>query len=337
MTLTSDWACASGSAACASIARSRPQSWRRCRTGRLRRRCWPPIRRPARRTTFGRPCRVNWRRRDEAALAARRHELVDPAKRHVARELEARWNAALERVDELEHRLADLVARAAAGPTINRAALMQLAHDLPAAWNAPTTDARTKQRLTHLLIQEVIISLDAATHEAVLVVHWTGGRHTELRVARVRTGRYPVDHDHAPNAVEVMRKLGGQWPDRELAVTMNRMRCRSPDGQSWTMVRVKALRERLGIAPFDPTVAREETISVDATAQRLGICVGSVHRLIRQGVLPAQQIMPSAPWQVPVAALSTETVQIGVRDVIARRPKNFKALQDVSTLRLPGI
>jgi hypothetical protein len=30
-------------------------------------------------------------------------------------------------------------------------------------------------------------------------------------------------------------------------------------------------------------------------------------------------------------------VQIGVRDVIARRPKNFKALQDVSTLRLPGI
>jgi hypothetical protein len=202
---------------------------------------------------------------------------------------------------------------------------------------APTTDARTKQRLTHLLIQEVIISLDAATHEAVLVVHWTGGRHTELRVARVRTGRYPVDHDHAPNAVEVMRKLGGQWPDREVAVTMNRMRCRSPDGQSWTMVRVKALRERLGIAPFDPTVAREETISVDATAQRLGICVGSVHRLIRQGVLPAQQIMPSAPWQVPVAALATETVQIGVRDVIARRPKNFKALQDVSTLRLPGI
>ena len=139
----------------------------------------------------------------------------------------------------------------------------------------------------------------------------------------------PSDHDHAPNAVEVMRKLGGQWPDRELAVTMNRMRCRSPDGQSWTMVRVKALRERLGIAPFDPTVARAETISVDATAQRLGICVGSVHRLIRQGVLPAQQIMPSAPWQVPVAALATEAVQIGVRDVIARRPKNFKALQDV--------
>ena len=32
--------------------------------------------------------------RYEASLAARRYELVDPAKRHVARELEARWNGA---------------------------------------------------------------------------------------------------------------------------------------------------------------------------------------------------------------------------------------------------
>jgi hypothetical protein len=273
--------------------------------------------------------------RYEAGLAARRYELVDPAKRHVARELETRWNAALEKVARLEHRLAELTAKSAAAPGIDRSALMRLAHDLPAAWNAPSTDARAKQRLTHVLIKEVIVDLDETTNEAVLVVHWTGGRHTELRVARVRTGRYPVDRE--PNAVEVMRKLGSLWPDRDLAVTLNRMRCRGPDGQSWTMVRVRALRERLGLPPFDPRAPREETISVDATAQRLGICVASVHRLIRQGVLPARQLMPSAPWQVPVASLATEAVRIGVRDVISRRPKNFDVLQDVGTLRLPGI
>ena len=39
--------------------------------------------------------------RYDASLAARRHELVDPAKRHVARELESRWNAALERVVQI--------------------------------------------------------------------------------------------------------------------------------------------------------------------------------------------------------------------------------------------
>ena len=44
--------------------------------------------------------------RYEASLAARRYEVVDPAKRFVARELESRWNTALERVAELEARMA---------------------------------------------------------------------------------------------------------------------------------------------------------------------------------------------------------------------------------------
>ena len=272
--------------------------------------------------------------RYEASLASRRYELVDPAKRHVARELEARWNTALERVVELERRIADMEAEAAARPKIDREALLQLAQDLPAVWNAPTTDARIKQRLVHVLIHEVVIDLDDAAHEAVVVIHWVGGRHTELRVARARSGRYPKDRH--PSAVEVMRKLGGQWPDRQLAVTMNRMRCKSEDGETWTTVRVREFRERLGIAPFDPDTA-DDTISVDATATRLGICVGSVHKLIRDGVLPAEQAMHSAPWKVPVAALDTEAVRIGVREIIARRPSNFQALQDVKTLPLPGI
>lgn len=272
--------------------------------------------------------------RYEASLAAKRYELVDPGKRHVARELETRWNAALEHVAKLERRIADLETEADSSPTIDRAALMQLAHDLPAAWNAPTTDARTKQRLTHILIQEVVIDLDDAANEAVAIIHWVGGRHTELRVARAKTIGSPADPQ--PNPVEVMRKLGGQWPDRELALTMNRMRCRSQDGESWTTVRVRELRERLGIAAFDPAAA-ENTISVEATAHRLKVSVRSVRRLIRQGVLPATQSMPLAPWKVPVAALDSEAVRIGVRDIIVRQPNTFSKLQDDRTLQLPGI
>lgn len=56
---------------------------------------------------------------------------------------------------------------------------------------------------------------DGLLAEAVLLIHWTGGWHTEVRVARVKTGRYPAEL--APSAVEALRKLGGHWPDRELA------------------------------------------------------------------------------------------------------------------------
>lgn len=198
--------------------------------------------------------------RYEASLAARRYELVDPAKRLVARELESRWNTALERVAQLQRRLTDLEAAAGSRPPIDQEGLMTLAHDLPAAWNAPGTDARTKQRLTRILIREVVIDVEDKSNQVVLTVHWNGGRHTEVRVSRVRTGRYPEDRH--PSPVEVIRKLGGQFPDRELAVTMNRMRCKAADGKAWTTVRVRELRERLGGEAFDPTAATVETIRV---------------------------------------------------------------------------
>ncbi|MDK1494837.1 recombinase family protein [Sinorhizobium sp. 7-81] len=218
--------------------------------------------------------------RYEALLASRRYELVDPAKRHVARELEARWNDALERVGVLERKIKDLSALSAARPVIDRGRLLQLAQDLPTVWNAPSTETRTKQRLIHILVQEIICDLDDATNEAVLLIHWIGGRHTEVRVARVKTGRYPAEL--APSAVEALRKLGGHWPDRELAVSLNRMLCKTGDGESWTTVRVRDMRERLGIPEYDATKGDVPMISLTKAAEKLGICVGSAKSLVRE-------------------------------------------------------
>ena len=279
-------------------------------------------------------CRELEEARYEALLAARRYEAVDPTKRLVARELECRWNTALERVAHLEDRIARHDTAATLRPKIDRPALMSLARDLPTAWNSPGTDTRTKQRITHLLIREVVIDLDDLTNEAVLTIYWHGGRHTELPVPRVRCGRNPQDSH--PGPAEVIRKLGGQWPDREV-VTMNRMRCKPSDGKAWTTVRVRELRERLGIAQFDPEAHRVETVSADQAAARLGICIGSIQKLIRQGVLPATQLMPAAPWQVPVAALESEPVKIGVREIIGRRPQKYKVHQDDKTMRTSGV
>jgi DNA invertase Pin-like site-specific DNA recombinase len=273
--------------------------------------------------------------RYEAGLAERRYEHVDPAKRHVARTLEARWNAALERVAVLEARVAALEHEAAARPAVDRAALDRLAQDLPRAWEAAGADARAKQRLVRLLIEEVVIDLDDAAHELAVAIHWIGGRHTEIRVARRKTGRYPADR--RPSAVEVMRKLGGRWPDRELAVTMNRMRCRTEDDETWTTVRVTELRERLGIAAFDPQAGGPEMLSMEATSRRLGICISSIHWLIRTGALPATQLMPSAPWQIPAEALDSEAVRIGLQAIEARRPRKALAAIEESSQRLPEV
>lgn len=270
-----------------------------------------------------------------AELAERRYEHVDPAKRHVARTLEGRWNAALEQVAVIEQKLARMGAEASSKSRVDPAVLKRLATDLPFAWNAAGTDARARQRLVRLLIEEVVIDIDETTNEFVLLLHWIGGRHTEVRLARRKTGRYPP----GPNldAARVLRKLGGHWPDRELAVTLNRMRCRTDDGETWTTVRVAALRDRLAIPSYDPDAENPKTISVDAAAKRLGVCVASVHKLIKSGSLPATQIMYSAPWKIPVDALDSKAVQIGLQGIATRRPR--QALDNITdqTMILTGI
>lgn len=141
----------------------------------------------------------------------------------------------------------------------------------------------------------------------------------------------------APAAADALRKLAGHWPDRELAVSLNRMRCKSGDGETLTTVRVRDMRERLGIAEFDPAKADAEMISLTKAAERLGICVGSAKSLALKGILPATQILPGSPWLVPVDALTSEAVRIGVQRVVERRPKFYEYYQYDKLIRLPEL
>ena len=96
---------------------------------------------------------------------------------------------------------------------------------------------------------------------------------------------------------------------------------------------MRDLRERRGIAPLNPAADRPETVSVDHAAKRLKICVGSVDKLIRQGTLPATQSLRSAPWQIPVAALTFDNVRMGVQEIVDRRPRKSQVLQDDRMIR----
>src|SRR5262249_62385899 len=114
----------------------------------------------------------------EARLAARRYEAVDPDQRVVAAELEARWNLALQKEQELQKRLVEFDDKVQSGPSPDKEVLLSLAQDLPAVWNSPSTDMRLKQRLVRILIEEIVVAVDDESRQVVLVIHWSGGRHS---------------------------------------------------------------------------------------------------------------------------------------------------------------
>jgi hypothetical protein len=221
----------------------------------------------------------------QARLAARRYEAVDPDHRLVAAELEARWNAALERVTEVEGKLT-MQGSVAPGfvPVVDREALESLATDLRSVWEAPSSEMRVKQRIVRVPVHEIIGNTDADTREIVLVIHWAGGRHSEVRMPRPKAG----DHRHrtGPDAEGVVRRMAGAWLDHDLAATLNRLHLRTGAGNTWTASRVASLRQRLRLIDYDETRATP-MLTLNQAADRLGVGSWVVRGLIACGLLEA--------------------------------------------------
>ncbi|HVH28181.1 MAG TPA: zinc ribbon domain-containing protein [Vicinamibacterales bacterium] len=269
--------------------------------------------------------------RYDAQLAARRYERVDPDKRLVAAELEGRWNTALERVRELEGRLATFDARTVPQQQIDERTLRALAQDVPALWDDPTTDMRLKQRIVRILIHEIIVDTDDASREIVLVIHWQGGRHSELRVATPWSGR--TKRCTGTEAIALVRRMAGRWGDDAIAAQLNLLGWRTGAGNHWTRMRVRELRHRLDLPACDAT--QPAWLTAKSAARHLGISPAYAGLLLKRGIIPGTQIVSGSMWWVDPTALESKDLRDTLRALRERRL--VKRDHDHRTPKIPGI
>lgn len=269
----------------------------------------------------------------EMKLAARRYEKVDPDNRLVAAELEARWNAAMSRLRDCEARL---IASDAgnASPPVDRESLMDLAKDLPALWKSPSADMRTKQRLVRTLIEEIIVDLDDEKREIILVVHWRGGQHSELRVSKPQPGEHTMCN--APEVEEVVRQMGARWSDEHIAATLNRMGASTPFGHTWNARRVAGFRRTKGIPGYESAVKDGRCLTMVEAADKIRVSCHVIRKLIKDGVLPAKQYVSDAPWQILAADLERPEVVAALRSRRRRAGRPSRISRDDRTLKIPG-
>lgn len=272
--------------------------------------------------------------RYEARLAARRYEAVDPDNRLVAPELEARWNAALSRVSEVEARVAEEQRRPAT-VNVDRTSLLALAESLPAVWNSPTADMRLKQRIVRMLVREVIADVDDDRSEVVLLVHWHGGRHTEYRMRKNKTGQHA--RTTSKQAIELVRRMARRWPDDQIASTLNRLGLKTGTGQTWTQGRVYMLRQRLKLPAFDAASTDSSRLTLTEASRVLGVSNKIVRRLIDEGHLPATQPAKGAPVEIERASLDLPVVRRAAGEALRAGRSVRDAAAARRTLRLPGL
>ena len=185
--------------------------------------------------------------RDEAGLARRQYDAVEPDNRLVAAELERRWNDRLVEVHRIEEQLAALTTAKVAMPSAEeRARLMSLGADIEALWYHPGATAETRKRILRTAIVEIVAKLVDDTID--LVIHWQGGDHTRLTVPKNRPGRHRWTTEAETG--DLIRGLARQQPDAGIAAILNRCGKRTGKGNTWTESRVRSHRSAHGVAVY---------------------------------------------------------------------------------------
>jgi hypothetical protein len=132
----------------------------------------------------------NWRQRLERAgtLAVRlerQYQSAEPENRLVTRTLERRWEEALQEVRRLEEEYARF--RLTQPITLTRREVDQvgeLARDLPALWDAPTTTSADHQRIIRFLVERVEVTVEGTTDQVGVTITWAGGQRTIHTITR---------------------------------------------------------------------------------------------------------------------------------------------------------
>jgi DNA invertase Pin-like site-specific DNA recombinase len=151
----------------------------------------------------------NWRQRLErgrtqAARIERQYQAAEPENRLVQRTLEQRWEEALQEVRRLEEEYARF--RQTQPISLTRHEVDQirdLARDLPALWDAPTTTPVDRQQVIRFLVERVEVEIEGVSDRVQVTITWAGGQDTRHELIRP-VGRY----DQTADFDRLMARIG---------------------------------------------------------------------------------------------------------------------------------
>jgi DNA invertase Pin-like site-specific DNA recombinase len=241
-----------------------------------------------------------------ADRAFRQYDAADPANRLVAGELEARWNRSLTHAAEVEAKIA---AHDAAMPvaSVDPLTLGLLAANLKTVWSAPTTDARLKKRIVRTIIHEVVADINDAAAEIVLVVHWIGGVHSEMRLPKRRRGQR---NSTSVDVITAVRQLALIANDDLIAGILNRNGLKTGNGNRWTRERVTSMRSNYRISVFKLAEdGIEPWLNLSNAAKLLHIAPKTLRLAAEAGEIKAIHPLADGPWIFARAALTTSAAR----------------------------
>jgi hypothetical protein len=177
----------------------------------------------------------------------------------------------------------------------SRDEFLKSASHLHSVWDSPSADVRLKKRIIRTLIHEIVADVDGQAGEVILVIHWKGGVHTELRLARRRRG-YCSGHT-SKEIVDAVRVLAHTCTDDIIAGILNRNGLVTGHGNRWTKELVTSLRSKHQVSCYK--AASEESnhwMNLTDAAEFLGISSITLRRAVERSEIVAEHPLADGPW-----------------------------------------
>jgi hypothetical protein len=106
----------------------------------------------------------------------------------------------------------------------------------------------------------------------------------------------------------LIRMMATRWSDEDVAATLNRMGLPTGQGKTWTVHRVASLRRVRGIHAYKSADKNGEWLTMREAAAKLSVSHRQIRKLIKEGILAADQVVLDAPYQFRASDLHDERV-----------------------------
>ena len=261
----------------------------------------------------------------EAKKAFEQYDAVDARNRLAASELERRWNEKLEEIEAVKRRLSSLDAQRHSLSIEEEVRIRSMGDRFAEVWQSSHSPPTFKKMVFRTAIEEIIVRTDQDKKSLELVIHWSGGAHTQLAMERPRSA---TETATPMEALDIIRCMAVHYGDDQIASVLNRRGYATGKGKRWNQTRVATARRNHSIAGQKRALPDLERVSLSQAARICGVSHRTIERLVEAGLLKREQVTLRAPWEIRRSDLDTTPI----RRIIDRLHRTGKlTLQGVCT------
>jgi DNA invertase Pin-like site-specific DNA recombinase len=240
----------------------------------------------------------------ETERAARQYQAVEPENRLVARELERRWEAAIQKQQQVQEDYERFCRSQPATLSVaEQEQIRALASDIPNLWDAESTTPADRQRIVRFLIERIVIDVQGTSQQVAVMIHWAGGMQTSHALSRPIKGYEQLaDYAQLRARIEELHKQGRSMS--EVAACLNHEGFQPPKrARQFTSNMVACFLAKGGRSGPRPRalsakglLRKGEWLLTDL-ARRLEMPAATLHRWRKVGWIHARKLpVPGGHW-----------------------------------------